>query len=152
MKSLRTWLALACLSTAAAFAAENPYPIGPDSKPQDDVPKGERIRGTFANSKIFPGTTRSYTLYIPKQLDQSKPAPFMVLQDGGGYRADVVFDNLIHKKEIPALVGLFVMHGRMVAADTNTALDRFNRSYEYDGISFFRPAPDDGGTTNVLLQ
>ncbi len=152
MKSLHAALALALLFFLPSFAAENPYPLGPDSKPQDDAPKGERIRGTFAGSKIFPGTTRSYTLYIPKQLDQSKPAPFMVLQDGGGYRADVVFDNLIHKKEIPALLGLFVMHGRVVAADTNAALDRFNRSYEYDGISFFRNASDAGGATGVLLR
>jgi gluconolactonase len=57
----------------------------------------------------------------------------MVLQDGGGYSAANVFNNLIHKKEIPALVGIFVMHGRVKALTTN-ALDRFNRSYEYDGL------------------
>jgi gluconolactonase len=136
MNSLNALLAAALLSLPALAAEQkpNPYPPGPDSLPQEGVPKGERIKGTFDQSKIFPGTTRSYTLYVPQQLDRSKPAPFMVLQDGGGYKADVVFDNLIHKKEIPALVGIFVMHGRVVALDTNTALDRFNRSYEYDGL------------------
>ena len=141
MKPRHALLAAAFIGVSA-FAAdnagrrqqENPYPPTADSLPQDGVPKGERIKGTFNQSKIFPGTTRSYTVYIPTQLDRSKPAPFMVLQDGGGYRADVVFDNLIHKKEIPALVGIFVMHGRVVAHDTNAALDRFNRSYEYDGL------------------
>ena len=132
MKPLVTLLS-ALLCATSAFAAENPYPPGPDSKPQDGVPKGERLKGEFDQSKIFPGTTRTYTVYIPRQLDRSKPAPFMVLQDGGGYRADVVFDNLIAKKEIPALVGIFVMHGRIKALTTN-ALDRFNRSYEYDGL------------------
>lgn len=136
-------LLAAALFSSATFGADNavtgrrpanPYPPGPDSLAQEGTPKGERIKGTFDQSKIFPGTTRSYTLYIPQQLDRSKPAPFMVLQDGGGYRADVVFDNLIHKKEIPALVGVFVMHGRVVASDTSNALDRFNRSYEYDGL------------------
>jgi len=112
----------------------NTYPLTADSQPQDGVPRGERIKGTFDQSKIFPGTTRSYTVYVPPQLDRSQPAPFMVLQDGGGYRADVVFDNLIHKKEIPPLIGIFVMHGRVVAHETNAALDRFNRSYEYDGL------------------
>jgi hypothetical protein len=122
-------------NTVISRRPANPYPPGPDSQPQADAPKGERIKGTFDQSKVFPGTTRSYTIYIPHQLDRQKPAPFMVLQDGGGYRADVVFDNLIHKKEIPALVGIFVMHGRVVAADTNTALDRFNRSYATTRVS-----------------
>ncbi len=133
MKTLAAILSCSLLALTAMRAAENPYPPGPDSKPQDDAPKGERIKGVFAESKIFPGTTRDYTVYVPKQMDREKPAPLMVLQDGGGYKADVVFDNLIAKKEIPPLVGIFVMHGRVKALHTN-ALDRFNRSYEYDGL------------------
>ena len=117
----------------SGFAAENPYPPGPDSRKQEDVPHGELIKGVFDQSRIFPGTIRDYTVYIPQQLDRSKPAPSMTLQDGGGYGAPNVFDNLIHKKEIPPLVGIFVMHGRVKALTTN-ALDRFNRSYEYDGL------------------
>jgi sugar lactone lactonase YvrE len=35
---------------------------------------------------------------------------------------------------MPVTIGVFVMHGRVKAADTNSALDRFNRSYEYDGL------------------
>src|SRR6266446_4444114 len=114
-------------------AAENPYPPGPDSEKQDNAPHGELIKGVFDQSRIFPGTTRDYTLYLPQQLDRARPAPSMVLQDGGGYSAQNVFDNLIHKKEIPPLIGIFVMHGRVKAGTTN-ALDRFNRSYEYDGL------------------
>src|SRR5439155_9805039 len=44
------------------------------------------------------------------------------------------FDNLIQKKEMPVTIGVFVMHGRVKAADPSAALDRFNRSYEYDGL------------------
>ena len=57
-----------------------------------------------------------------------------VNQDGVRYEAPVVFDNLIHKKEMPVTIGVFVMHGRVLAANAETALDRFNRSYEYDGL------------------
>ena len=113
--------------------AADDYKPGPDSLPQPGVPKGEVIKGVFDSSKLFPGTTRDYTVYLPQQLDRAKPAPVMVLQDGGGFSATTVFDNLIHKKEIPALIGVFVMHGRVKAASTNS-LDRFNRSYEYDGL------------------
>jgi sugar lactone lactonase YvrE/predicted esterase len=44
-----------------------------------------------------------------------------------------VFDTLIAQKEMPVTIGLFVMHGRVKAPGEN-ALDRFNRSYEYDGL------------------
>lgn len=134
--SLHRFVAFAIALAALPFvslSAENPYPAGPDSKKQDNVPHGELIKGTFDQSKIFPGTTRDYTVYIPAGLDRAKPAPSMTLQDGGGYSAPNVFDNLIAKKEIPALVGIFVMHGRVKALRPN-ALDRFNRSVEYDGL------------------
>lgn len=118
--------------TLTAFAADD-YQPGPDSQPQEGVPKGEVTKYKFDQSKIFPGTTRDYWVYVPKQYDPAKPAPVMVFQDGIIYSAPVAFDNLIHKKEIPPLIGVFVMHGRVKAHSTN-AVDRFNRSYEYDGL------------------
>ena len=127
-------LLLAILSLGTPLRAADDYKPGPDSLPQTGVPKGELVKGTFDQSKVFPGTVRDYTVYLPAQLDRAKPAPVMVLQDGGGFSAPVAFDNLIHKKEIPALVGVFVQHGRVKATSTNS-LDRFNRSYEYDGLS-----------------
>jgi gluconolactonase len=99
----------------------------------EDIPKGEITKYSFANSKIFPGTARDYWIYVPKQYDPSKPACLYVGQDGIGYQAPAVFDRLIHKKEMPVTIGIFVMHGR-VKAPSDKALDRFNRSYEYDGL------------------
>jgi sugar lactone lactonase YvrE/enterochelin esterase-like enzyme len=99
-----------------------------------DAVTGEVIKAEFAASKIYPGTWREYWVYIPRQLDRSKPAPIMVFQDGIQYNAPGVFDDLIAKKAIPPMVGLFVMHGR-VKAPTAEALDRMNRSFEYDAVS-----------------
>src|SRR5262245_39688179 len=90
-----TMVVLLLTAPLPVLSAENPYPPGPDSKKQESVPHGELSKGVFDQSKIFPGTTRDYTVYIPQQLDRSKPAPLMVLQDGGGYSAQNVFDNLI---------------------------------------------------------
>jgi len=118
---------------AITLPAADEYPLGPDSKAQEGVPKGEVTKYTFDKSKIFPGTWREYWVYVPKQYDAAKPAPVMIFQDGLQYNAPTVFDNLIHKKEIPPLIGLFIMHGRVKARATN-GLDRFNRSYEYDGL------------------
>lgn len=110
------------------------YPPHPDSQPQDGVPKGEVLKFTFENSKIFPGTWREYWVYIPAQYSPDKPACVYVNQDGVQWNAPVVFDNLIHKKEMPVTIGVFVMHGKARAANADAALDRFNRSYEYDGL------------------
>ena len=123
------------LAVSPLARAADDYAPGPDSKPQEGVPKGELIKGNYTSGgkSVFPGGYRDYTVYIPQQIDRAKAAPFMVLQDGGGYSAPVVFDNLIHKKEMPALIGVFIGHSRVKALTTN-ALDRFNRSYEYDGL------------------
>jgi gluconolactonase len=64
----------------------------------------------------------------------------MIFQDGGGYvstngsyRVPTVFDNLIHKKEMPVTIGIFINPGVLPALSSN-ALPRFNRSFEYDGL------------------
>src|SRR5262245_17203260 len=115
-------LAFSILSTpAAARAADDDDKPGPDSQPSPGVPKGEIVKDTFGQSKIYPGTWREYWVYVPQQLDRSKPAPVMIFQDGIQYQAPVVFDNLIHKKEIPPLVGVFVMHGRVRALQPDAA-------------------------------
>ncbi len=97
------------------------------------VPKGEVTKHAFENSKVFPGTYRDYWIYVPKQYDPAKPACVFVCQDGIQYKAPEVFDKLIAAGEIPVTIGVFVMHGR-VKAQTDQALDRFNRSFEYDGL------------------
>src|SRR6476660_8926535 len=126
-------ISFALLLTAVSSFAADDYAPGPDSLPQPGVPKGKVTKYTFEQSKIFPGTVRDYWVYVPSQYDAAKPSPVMVFQDGLIYKATDVFDNLIHKKEIPPMIGVFVMHGRVKALSTN-ALDRFNRSYEYDGL------------------
>jgi len=100
---------------------------------QEAPPKGEVAKYTFDSSKIFPGTTRDYWIYIPQQYDPEKPACVYVNQDGIQYKAPEVFDQLIASGEMPVTIGVFVMHGR-VKALSDQALDRFNRSYEYDGL------------------
>lgn len=110
------------------------YPPGPDSLEQPGVPKGELIKFNFEESKIFPGTFREVTIYVPAQYDPAQPACLYVNQDGVQYKAPTVFDNLIHRKEMPVTIGVFVMHGRVRAANQDAALDRFNRSFEYDGL------------------
>ncbi len=129
-----TVLIFLILSVSASAQTTDNYQPGPDSKPQVGVPKGELLKLTFDRSKVFPGTTRDYWIYVPAQYSPDKPACVFVCQDGLRYEAPTVFDNLIHKKEMPITIGVFVMPGVVKAADGNAALDRFNRSFEYDGL------------------
>ncbi len=99
----------------------------------DDAPKGDVTRYSFDKSVVFPGTVRDYWVYVPAQYDPAKPACVHVNQDGVQFNAPVVFDKLIHEKAMPVTIGVFVSHGRVKAPDKQ-ALDRFNRSYEYDGL------------------
>ncbi|MBO0727141.1 MAG: SMP-30/gluconolactonase/LRE family protein [Blastocatellia bacterium] len=131
-------LILALFIVSPVFAQANQpqesYPPNPDSQEQPGAPKGEVLKFTFENSKIFPGTWREYSVYVPAQYTPDKPACVYVNQDGLQWKANIVFDNLIHKKEMPVTIGVFVMHGRVRASNAESALDRFNRSYEYDGL------------------
>jgi sugar lactone lactonase YvrE/enterochelin esterase-like enzyme len=134
MKFFRVFVvSMVCALAAAAAPAADDYKPGPDSQPQPGVPKGEVLKFVFESSKIFPGTTRDYWVYVPAQYDPAKPACVYVGQDGVQYNAPIVFDNLIAKKQMPVTLGVFIMHGR-VKAPGDGALDRFNRSFEYDGL------------------
>lgn len=131
---------LLALAVTGPLAAADDYKLGPDSMPQDGVPKGKVEKFTW-ESKIFPRTVRDCWTYVPAQYDASKPTCFMVFQDGGAYvgekgqfRVPVVFDNLIHQKKIPVMIGIFLNPGN-VPASTSSGHPRSNRSFEYDTLS-----------------
>src|ERR1044071_8408467 len=98
------------------------YRLGPDSLPQEGVPKGE-IRGPYTlPSQVFPGTQHTYWVYVPAQYDAAVPASLMIFQDGQAFmapeadlRAQNVMDNLIYRREIPVMIGVFINPGRRPA-------------------------------------
>ena len=96
-------------------------------------PKGELIQFDFVSPKVFPGTTRRVTVYVPAQYDGKTPACVYVNQDGVQSNAPAVFDRLIAAKKMPVTVGVFATPG-VVPAPNDQALPRYNRSYEYDGL------------------
>lgn len=66
----------------------------------------------------------------------------MVFQDGGSYvnekgpfRVPIVFDNLIHKKEMPVTIGIFINPGVFPDEKGKNGRPRSNRSFEYDTLS-----------------
>ena len=141
---LRACLFLVVLVFFSVFSPEcstaEDYQLGPDSERQSDVPQGKVTQHQW-ESKIFPGTRRDYWVYVPQQFDGKTPASVMVFQDGqaylndkGQFRSTIVFDNLIHRKEMPITVGIFINPGVIPAAE-ESAKPRQNRSFEYDTLS-----------------
>jgi enterochelin esterase family protein len=127
------------LTLPSIAAAKDDYKLGPDSLEHEGVPRGKVVPFKWT-SEIFPATVRDYWIYVPAQYDPKEPTCFMVFQDGGGYRnpkgdfrVPTVFDNLIHKKEIPAMIGIFINPGVIPAANDRKPVS--NRSFEYDTLS-----------------
>jgi S-formylglutathione hydrolase FrmB len=81
---------------------------------------------------------------VPAQYSAEKPAALLVFQDGqratnpkGQLRVPQVLANLIHKKEIPVTIGVFITPGNR-SADYPTDLgmkNPNNRAQEYDALS-----------------
>ena len=125
------FLALAIIPTTATAADDDPP--GPDAKPQPGVPAGQVFSFNFDSSKIFPGTHRQISVYLPAQYNADRPACLYVGLDGLGLGVTTVFDNLIHKGELPVIIGVGIQPGTVPSADGHNP--RFNRSAEFDGLS-----------------
>ena len=117
------------------------YELGPDSMPTAGVPEGKVTKFTWT-SHVFEGTVRDYYVYVPTQYEPSKPTAVMVFQDGhayvnktGEYRVPVVFDNLIHRKELPPIIGIFIDPGHLGEPLPESRWKANNRSFEYDTLS-----------------
>ena len=78
------------------------------------MPRGKVTTHIF-ESQIFKGTRREYSVYVPAQYRPEQVACVMVFQDGHAYlkgdgdvRVPIVFDNLIHKGDMPVTISIFV--------------------------------------------
>ncbi len=69
-------------SIVFAQAPVEKYAVDSASVEHVGVPKGEVLKFTFDQSKIFPGTWREYWVYVPAQYKPDKPACVYINQDG----------------------------------------------------------------------
>src|SRR4249919_1447240 len=118
LKSPRRIAALLTLLMSAAGVLSAPtddvYRLGPDSEPHAGVPQGKVTEWAKLPSEAYPGTLHDYCVYVPAQYDAAKPTALMIFQDGqawlrleGDYRVPYVFDNLIHRREMPVTIAVF---------------------------------------------
>jgi enterochelin esterase-like enzyme len=126
---------------SATLRAAEDYAFTADSQRQEGVPRGQVTEYAWT-SQVFPETTRKYQIYVPAQYDAARPAAVMVFQDGhtyagekGDFRAPIVFDNLIHKGEMPVTIGIFINPGHKGEQPKDGPWKSNNRSFEYDTLS-----------------
>ncbi len=112
------------------------YTKAPEMNGRNDGNKGATHDFTMksSDSKIYPGLNGAYsrrvTIYIPKQYVPGTPAPFMVVQDGGGYvgRLSTALDNLIFARQVPVMLAVFIDSG---GGDSKGS----ERGLEYDTVT-----------------
>lgn len=155
MKTLRTCLspliaglalaALGLASIATAAETDELYQLGSDSMLRYGVPHGTVTEWRQLPSEAYPGTLHDYCIYVPAQYDPASPASLMIFQDGqawvrlsGDYRVPYVFDNLIHRREMPVTIAVFINPGRTPEQPEASASDwgdrSSNRPQEYNAI------------------
>ncbi|KAA5545263.1 esterase family protein [Roseiconus nitratireducens] len=140
-------LSLVCPIGQHAAVAEAPskgYQHGPDSQVNESVPRGSVTQHEWLDSKVYPGTRRRYSVYVPAQYDGETPAALMVFQDGhayegpgGDFRVPVVFDNLIAQGDMPVTIAVMIDPGHRgeLAEKRGWSPRPSNRSVEYDSVN-----------------
>jgi enterochelin esterase family protein len=118
------------------------YADAPELTVQNGVPLGTIHEFTMdsADSKLYPGIAkdrpgtvpyqRRVAVYVPQQYVPGKPAPFIVVQDGLGYRDTLskALDTLISQHHLPVMIAIFINSGGGDAQGSE-------RGLEYDTVS-----------------
>ena len=124
----------------SAFASDE-FTLHPRAVENSDVPHGTVTQMAPWSSKIYEGTTRDWSIYVPAQYKADKPACLMVFQDGhdyvnlkGHWRVPVVFDNLIDSGDMPVTIAVFINPGHDGKSILQNPWRSSNRSVEYDTL------------------
>ena len=119
---------LALLGCLAPLFAADGFKATPDHSPQPGVPTGKLVQMPALQSKLYPGTTRDWWVYVPAGYKPDGSAALMVFQDGRGYhtptgnwRVPIVFENLIARGEMPVTVAVMVNPGHDPTRPANPA-------------------------------
>ncbi|MEO8353281.1 MAG: alpha/beta hydrolase-fold protein, partial [Chthoniobacteraceae bacterium] len=110
--------------TTSVVAAEDvPAPL---ANLLPDVPRGKVVEMPLWRSKIYPNTTRAWSIYVPAQYRPESPAALMVFADGqefldrrGSWRVPVVLDQLIAEGAVPPVIAVMIAPGSAVSVGTS---------------------------------
>ena len=109
------------------------YKHGPDSFEQEGVPRGSGTKFHWKSQFYRKETVRDYWVYVPSQYNETNPSGLMIFNDGhfyvdnsASFRVPTVFDNLIHQKRIPPLIGILL--SQAIARTTQLQTSHFERA------------------------
>jgi gluconolactonase len=122
------------VATQKAATAQDLYPLGADSKQQTGVPAGKSFQFSMSDSRHYPETHRMIDVYVPAQYKAERPACVWVSLDGLSESTHFVFDNLIHRNEVPVTIAVGLHAGSTASAESSQN-PRFNRSFEFDSLN-----------------
>jgi enterochelin esterase family protein len=122
-------------------STEQPGPYVPPREALERLngaPAGSLSEPAQYASKLYAPCEFEYRVYVPARYSPEKPAAFMVFQDGSLYvgndetrfNSATVFDNLIHAREMPLAIGLFINPGK--PGPEHEGAKHENRSDQYD--------------------
>ena len=131
--------------------------LGADSLPQEGIPSGTVTQHRWNDSRIYHQVTRDYWVYVPAQYDDAHPACVMFFQDGveyvhpkGPVRVPTIFDNLIHKGEIPVTIGIFINTGSKNSGEGTRDADYLPLSDTYASFLLDEILPEVGKRYNLV--
>jgi enterochelin esterase-like enzyme len=140
------------------FPIAAPFAAAPEMSDQPNVPKGQIIQFTMANTTTFADGARKVAIYIPAGYASGAEIPFMVAQDGVGAQNGGSFglddlrplmDNMIAAKRIPMMAGVFVDPGAMRSVEYDTVSDRY---YQFVETELLPAVVDQAKAKNVTLN
>ena len=126
--------------SCSLFAADE-FKLHPLAVEQPNIPHGTVTKMEPWVSKIYQGTSRDWSIYVPAQYKADKPACLMIFQDGhdyvkldGHWRVPTVFDNLIASGDMPVTIAVFINPGNDGKSKPQNPWRVSNRSIEYDTL------------------
>ncbi len=90
----------------------------------------ETLSFTIDNSSIYPGTTRTIKVRVPKEYDGKTPACLAIMMDDIMYGLTDAIDQLAGEGKMPVTIAVGVTPGKILDKDGNVI--RYNRSNEFD--------------------
>jgi enterochelin esterase-like enzyme len=140
------------------FPIAAPFKAAPEMSDQPNIPKGQILQFTMANTTTFADGPRKVAVYIPAGYVSGTEIPFMVAQDGVGAQSGGSFglddlrplmDNMIAAKRIPMMAGVFVDPGAMRSVEYDTVSDRY---YQFVETELLPAAVTQAKGKNVTLN
>lgn len=94
---------------------------------------GEMHTIKMESSLRYPGTARTFDVFIPRQYAGDRPACLLVRMDGQGHNLPDIIEELIDEGSMPVTIAVFMRPGRICDSAGNVV--RYNRSNEFDRMT-----------------